>query len=82
MVSNSEDVYALARRLIEHCKATDHDEAAAQLYDALHAGSSALEVLGAIRCALRMHHLLYQEFAAPEELEAATKYVDHVFGRA
>jgi len=82
MISSPEDVYALARRLLESCKAAGYDEAAAQLDDALHAGSSALETLGAIRGALLMHRELYQDFAAQEELEAATEYVDHVFGRA
>jgi hypothetical protein len=82
MISSPEDVYALARRLLESCKTAGHDEAAAQLDDALHAGSSALEALGAIRNAFLMHRGLYQDFAAEDELEAATEYVDRVFGRA
>ena len=64
MISSPEDVYSLARRLLESCKTADYDEAATQLDDALHAGSSALETLGAIRNALLTHREAYQ-WASP-----------------
>jgi anti-anti-sigma regulatory factor len=81
MISSPEDVYTFARRLRESCKASGHKEAAVQLDDALHMGSSALETLGAIRNSLLMNQELYQNLASQEELQAAIEYVNHVFGR-
>jgi hypothetical protein len=81
MIQEPDQIYSLARRLIAACKASGQLAIAEQLDDALHAGSSALESLGAIRNVLLSNEDLLIRFAAREEIDAAKSYIDRVFGR-
>ena len=81
MYSNPGEVYSLARRLIQECRANGHESVADKLGDALCVGTSALETLGAIVRALVEHYELLKDFTDSDEIDAAVLYVDKVFGR-
>jgi hypothetical protein len=82
MLSDPGQVYSLARRLLDACRASGHDDVAQQIDDALHSGSSALETLGGIRNALLQNGDLLREFVEPSEIDATIAYIDKTFGRS
>lgn len=82
MPTDPGQVYDLAHRLLDACRASGHADIAQQIDDALHAGSSALETLGGIRNALLQNGDVLKEFADPSEIDATITYIDKTFGRS
>ncbi|HYW80652.1 MAG TPA: hypothetical protein VE890_13810 [Thermoguttaceae bacterium] len=81
MTDNPAEVYSLARELIAACEASGHNDVAKQIDEALHAGSSALEILGAIRTAFIDHRAVLNLFVDSGQLDSAIAFVDAAFGR-
>lgn len=75
-------IYSLVRSLAKSCRDNDRADIATQLDDALHLGSSSLEILGAIRGIVISHREYLEDLVASNEIEAAIRYIDKTFGRS
>lgn len=82
MFTNPGQVYELANRLIVASRAHGGTDTAQRLDDVLNAGSSVLEILGAIQAVLREEGGTLEQYVDRAEIDTAIRYVDHAFGRS
>lgn len=83
-MTNVGDVYRYVERLMSECRKCDESALFKQLDDALHLGSSGLEMLGAIRRALIENRVTVVRLLGPtgkEEADRVIAFVDKAFGR-
>ena len=73
------DVYDLVARIRQACLTHACACIDEQLDDAMHAGTSGLEILGRIRYVLRNNLDEISTMADRREVEAALEYIDRVF---
>ena len=81
MMTHAGEVYDLAARLIRRARAAGRDDVARRLDDALHAGSSAMEILGSIGAVLVDEAETLGAFAPPSQLQVAVRFVASVLGK-
>jgi hypothetical protein len=80
----TDDVYMFVDRLKLESLKQGSTHLAKELDDALHMGSSGLEIMGAIRQAILDHHSLIQKLLGPDRLDEANRvvaFVDKAYGR-
>lgn len=83
-IKTAEDVYRFIERLKVESENAGRTELALQLDDAMHLGSSALEILGAIRQVLLNKQNAIEPLLGPpgkREAEQVIAFVDKAFGR-
>jgi hypothetical protein len=83
-INTTEDVYRFVERLKLECIKNGATELLGQLEDALHLGSSGLEILGAIRQAMIDNRITIEQLLGPigrEEISQVVGFVDKAYGR-
>ncbi len=83
-IITSDDVYRFVERLKVQSEKGGLQELATQLDDALHLGSSGLEILGAIRQAVIENRIAIEQMLGPsrkDEAEQVIAFVDRAYGR-
>jgi hypothetical protein len=82
--TNTDDVYRFVERLMPECRKGDEPVLLGQLDDALHLGSSGLEILGAIRKALIENREVIARLiggTGVAEADGVIAFVDKAYGR-
>jgi hypothetical protein len=80
MITNAGQVYDLANLLIERSSAEGLCDIAQKLDDAMHLGSSALEILGAIRQVLVDDSGRITKLVDKGDLDEAIQFVSRTYG--
>lgn len=83
-INNTDDVYRFVERLMSECRNGDEPVLFGQLDDALHLGSSGLEIVGAIRKALIEHREVIAKLLGSTgiaEADGVIAFVDNAYGR-
>lgn len=83
-IKTADDVYRFVERLKSECQNSGATELLAQLDDALHLGSSGLEILGAVRQTIIGNRALIERLlgaARKDEANQVVAFVDGAFGR-
>ena len=83
-IKNAGDVYQFVDDLKTEAKRSDMNQLADQLENALLLGSSALEILGAVRQAVVDNHNNIERLLGPDgkdRAEGVIAFVDRAFGR-
>jgi len=82
--TSTEDVYRFVERLMSECRKGNEPVLLGQLDDALHLGSSGLEILGAIRKALIENREIITRLIGATgvaEADGVIAFVDKAYGR-
>jgi hypothetical protein len=79
MVATLEQVYQFVDRAIEQARNHGRLDIAQRLDDALHLGSSSLEILGAIKIALSQEANAIDNWLDKSEREEVIRFVNRVF---
>jgi hypothetical protein len=83
-INNAGDVYQFVERLKMQCQENGQTELHKKLDDALHLGSSGLEIIGAIQQTLKNNYNVIEQLLGSEGKIAADQviaFVDKAFGR-
>jgi hypothetical protein len=83
-INTAEDVYQFGERLKSECQKAGAMELFGQLDEALHLGSSGLEILGAIRQTIMDDRAAIERLLGPAgtgEAKQVVAFVDMAFGR-
>ena len=83
-IKTADDVYRFVERLKVQSEKGGLRELATQLDDALHLGSSGLEILGAIRQTVIENRIAIEQMlgsSGKDETEQVIAFVDRAFGR-
>jgi hypothetical protein len=83
-INTAEDVYRFVRRLQTEAERQGVSGLAARLDDAVHLGSSGLEILGAIRQVVLENRSAIERLVGPDgdaEARQIVSFVDRAFGR-
>jgi hypothetical protein len=81
---NTDDVYRFVDGLMAECRKTGQSGLLKELDDALHLGSSGLEILGSIRKALIAHRGTIAKLLGSigaDEVDNVIAFVDKAYGR-
>lgn len=81
MITKAGEVYELTQVLVQKCQERGYDDIAAQLDDALHLGSSALEILGAIRSVFVSESERIVPMIGHARVKEVIDFVDKSYGR-
>lgn len=83
-IKTADDVYRFVERLKSECQKQRATDLVTQLDDALHQGSSGLEILGAIRQTIISNRASIERLldrAGKNEANQVVAFVDRAFGR-
>jgi len=83
-IKTADDVYHFVERLKSECQKNGASALLDQLDDALHLGSSGLEIMGAVRQAIIGNRALIERLlgaAGKDEAKQVVAFVDSAFGR-
>lgn len=80
MTVTTKDVYEFTELAIRKCRERGYGKIAQQLDDAMHLGSSGLEILGAIRTTFIAQAAILEKVVDKGKMEAVVKYVNELFG--
>ena len=80
MITTTNEVYEFAELAVKKCRKHGYDDVAQQLDDAMHLGSSGLEILGAIRATLIGQAETLEKVVDKTEMQDIVKYVNRAFG--
>lgn len=83
-IKTADDVYQFVERLQLECQKNGATDLLAQLDDALHLGSSGLEILGAVRQTVINNRALITRLLGTDGKDEANQvliFVDRIFGR-
>jgi hypothetical protein len=83
-IQTVDDVYQFVERLKTECQKNEATQLLAQLDDALHLGSSSLEVLGAVRQTIISNRASIERLlgaAGKNDANQVVAFVDQAFGR-
>lgn len=80
MISTSQELYALVDFVIQQSRVRGLLDIAQQLEDALHLGSSGLEILGAIKNIFVAQNTELEKILEKEKIEEVVKYVTKAYG--
>ena len=81
MITTTEQIYEFVEQLQHGAREHGYDDIAERLDDAMHLGSSGLEILGAIRSVLQDEKQRLQKITENQKIEGAIAFVDKSFGR-
>ena len=76
----TEEVYALVKLVIEQSRKNAYDDIAEKLDDAMHLGSSGLEILGAIKIVFMSESNRISKLIDGEKVKDVIHYVNNTYG--
>lgn len=79
-MKSATEVYKFTSLVIQQCREHGYDDIAQQLDDALHLGSSGLEILGAIKATMIEHAAKLEKVMDKAKLTAAIEFVNKAYG--
>jgi len=80
MITTANQVYQFTNLVIERSRVTGQNDIAQRLDDAMNLGSSALEILGAIRIVLTEEARRIEKIADRSEIQEVVHFVNRTFG--
>lgn len=80
MITTTNEIYEFVELAAKRCREHGYDDVAQQLDDAMHLGSSGLEILGAIKAVFVSHAATLEKVVEKGKLRDVTRYVDKAFG--
>jgi hypothetical protein len=80
MIATATDVYEFAEFVAKRCRENGDNRIAQQLDDAMHLGSSGLEILGAIKTVLVSEATRLEQLVDEAKLHEAIAVVDSAYG--
>jgi len=80
MFTTTNEIYEFVRLAMKRSREHGYDDIAQQLDDALHLGSSGLEILGAIKVTVLSHRARLEELFDGATVLEVTQYVDRAYG--
>ena len=80
MISTTQELYTLVDFVIRQSRMRGHLDIAQQLDDAIHLGSSGLEILGAVKTIFVAHNVQLQNFLEREKIESVINFVTRDYG--
>ena len=80
MITTTNEVYEFTELTMKKCREHGYDDIAQQFDDAMHLGSSGLEILGAIKAVLMSNAARMENVVDKAEAQEVVKYVNRVFG--
>ncbi len=83
-IQSTDDVYQVVERLESACRKNGTAELLKQIEDAMRVGSSALEILGAVRQTMIVNRSEVEQLLGPsgsKETDEVIAFVDKAFGR-
>lgn len=81
MITTVNQVYGFVNLVIQRSRSHGDDEVARKLDDAMHLGSSGLEVLGAIRSVILEERVTINNLVGESDTEDVIRFVDKAFGQ-
>lgn len=76
----TEEIYTFVETTMQKCRQVGHVDIAQQLDDAVHLGSSGLEILGAIKLVLNSNAARLEKVVDMTQLEEVVDSIDRAFG--
>lgn len=80
MITTTTEIYGITERAVIDCRNHGYDEVAQELDDAMHLGSSGLEILGAIRSVFIAHRETLVKMVGQEQAQNVVTYVNKAYG--
>ncbi|MBI5866416.1 MAG: hypothetical protein HZB38_18250 [Planctomycetes bacterium] len=80
MITTTNEIYEFTELAMQKCREQGYDDVAQQLDEAMHLGSSGLEIIGAIRAALISHAATLESVVDKTKMQEIVKYVNRAFG--
>jgi hypothetical protein len=80
MITTTDKIYVFVELAIQRCREYGYDDIAQQLDDAMHLGSSGMEILGAIRTVFIAQTTRLEQVVEKAKVEEVVKYVNRAFG--
>jgi hypothetical protein len=80
MITTTDRVYEITQLAIEKCRNHGYGEVAQQLDDAMHLGSSGLEILGAIMAVFLARRAELEKVLEKHQVNEVVQYVNKAFG--
>jgi hypothetical protein len=81
MITTTQQMYEFVNKVLSGAREHGYEEIAARLDDAMHLGSSGLEICGAIGNVLKEERPRLEKVVSEKELQEAIDFVDSAFGR-
>lgn len=82
MIATTNEIYEVVELAMQRCRDHSYDNVAQQLDDAMHLGSSGLEILGAIKTTFVTQAATLERVVDKAKLQEVVEYVNRVFGVA
>ena len=80
MITTTNEIYEFTELAMKNCREHGYDDVAQQLDDAMHLGSSGLEILGAIKATFVSQSGTLEKVVDKAKLQEVVRYVNKVFG--
>jgi hypothetical protein len=80
MITTTSEIYEFTEMAVQKCREHGYDEVAQQLDDAMHLGSSGLEILGAIKATCVHQAPTLEKVVDKAKLHDVVRYVNKAFG--
>jgi hypothetical protein len=80
MISTTTELYEIAEHAISECRKHGYDGVAQKLDDAMHLGSSGLEILGAIRAVCTSNEGTLVKVIGQDQVDEIVHYVNKAYG--
>ena len=82
MISSVSDVYEFVNEAIRLCREQEYEDIATRLEEAMHLGSSALEIIGAIRSILIEGQPELLSVLDKDSIQEVIHFIDASYGRS
>lgn len=80
MITTTNEIYEFTELAVKKCREHGYDSVAQELDDAMHLGSSGLEILGAIRATLVSQGTTLEKVVDKAKMQEIVSYVNRAFG--
>lgn len=80
MITTTDEIYEFTELATKRCQKHGYDDIAQQLDNAMHLGSSGLEILGAIRAVFVAERTRMTQIMDAGKVDEVIDYVDKAFG--
>ena len=80
MITTTTEIYEITERALGKCRNNGYEGVAQQLDDAMHLGSSGLEILGAIKAVFLSHRETLEKVVGREQTQDVVAYVNKAYG--